>query len=369
MTTKEQNLLQKANEILTENTYSTGNYPWGNYRLISPGKERFKGVWNWDTAFHAIGVLPEDPELAKEQLLGFFEFQAPNGQLPDVVFENGKIEYGWSKPPVMAPAAALIFEKTGDFNFIKTLYPKLVLYEQFWVNERQSDGMFYYNAERKPGESEADYALHVGYESGWDNSPRWDSEPQNFWPVDLNCYMILTYRALAKLAAALDLSAGDWQKKEKALTQKVESILWNSTLNAYTDYNFKKAQHSTVLTPASFMPLYIQTASPERAKQMHQIAKEHFLPGMPTLAYTNPAYSNNYWRGPCWLNTAYFAAKGLKNYGFCSAAQTIRNTILTWVEKDAGCIHENYDAKTGIGLCCKRFSWSSAFVKRFILEF
>lgn len=93
--------------------------------------------------------MPEDPELAKEQLLGFFEFQAPNGQLPDVVFENGKIEYGWSKPPVMAPAAALIFEKTGDFNFIKTLYPKLVLHEQFWVNERQSDGMFYYNAERK----------------------------------------------------------------------------------------------------------------------------------------------------------------------------------------------------------------------------
>lgn len=90
----------------------------------------------------------------------------------------------------MAPAAALIFEKTGDFNFIKTLYPKLVLHEQFWVNERQSDGMFYYNAERKPGESEADYALHVGYESGWDNSPRWESKPQNFWPVDLNCYMI-----------------------------------------------------------------------------------------------------------------------------------------------------------------------------------
>ena len=49
---------------------------------------------------------------------------------------------------------------------------------------------------------------------------------------------------------------------------------------------------------------------------------------MPTVSYDNPNYSTNYWRGPTWLNVAYFAAKGLKNYHFDDTADKIRIPFL-----------------------------------------
>ena len=120
------------------------------------------------------------------------------------------------------------------------------------------------------------------------------------------------------------------------------------------------------------MPLFVKLASRERAEMMDKIAKEHFLPGMPTVAYTNDAYDDKYdhayWRGPCWLNVAYFAAKGLMNYGFCDTAVAIRDTILGWVESDGDSVHENYNATTGKGLCSDHFSWSCVFAREFAVN-
>ena len=75
------------------------------------------------------------------------------------------------------------------------------------------------------------------------------------------------------------------------------------------------------------MPLYIGIASREQAEAMRIVAEERFKGKMPTVSFDNPMYSNDYWRGPTWLNVAYFAAKGLKNYGF-AVADTIKESIL-----------------------------------------
>lgn len=69
------------------------------------------------------------------------------------------------------------------------------------------------------------------------------------------------------------------------------------------------------------------------------------------------------------MNVAYFAAKGLKDYNFDNTADKIRDTILEWVEKARDKIHENYNSKTGEGLCAEYFSWSAVFVIEFILNF
>ena len=146
-------------------------------------------------------------------------------------------------------------------------------------------------------------------------------------------------------------------------------MLWNEELNCYTDRNFETDALSEVLSPASFMPLYTGIASKEHAQATERVAKEKFGYGMPTVSYYNPEYSADYWRGPTWLNVAYFAAKGLKNYGFDETADRIKETILGWVENDGDKIHENYNSKTGEGLCAEYFSWSAVFVMEFILNF
>ncbi len=361
-------LLRKTERILTENRYEKDRYPWGKYRMISPGKGHYFGVWNWDSAFHAIGMLSLDKEMAKEQILGFLQFQKADGLLPDVVHEDGRVLDTYTKPPVMAYAAWRVYGETGDKAFLKEVYPALVRNEAFWMNKRQADGMFHYDADRE-GIDEATYLEHVGWESGWDNSPRWDHQPQDYFAVDLNCFMILTYEALAGMAKELGVDASVWQSKRDALTEKIESVLWNGKIGAYVDFNYKTGEPTTVLTPASFMPLFVRVASPAHAEKMHEIALAHFMPGMPTVSYDDPAYSLDYWRGPSWLNTAYFAAKGLKNYHFDATADELRDTVLGWVANDGEYVHENYDARTGKGLYSENFSWSCVFVREFILHF
>ncbi len=365
-------LLSKTERILKSNIYTQGNYPWGKYRLISPNKgdfpDGFPGVWNWDTAFHAEAMLEFDKDIAKEQIIGFLNFQKENGLLPDVVFENGDIEDRFSKPPVMAAAALKVYKDTEDIGFLKAVYPKLVLNAEFWENERLNGGLFHYDADCDHSDKKLCYKL-VGFESGWDNSPRWDNEPYNYYTVDLNCYMVTMYRALSEMAKILGEDSGEWDRKEKALCENIENRLWDEEKGVYADYNFKSRKFSSVLSPASFMPLYIGTASKERAEKMNETAKRDFLPGMPSVSYNDPSYSNDYWRGPCWLNVAYFAAKGLKDYGFTETADTVKDTILGWVYNDGEFVHENYDAKTGYGLKVKNFSWSCVFVRKFIKEF
>lgn len=366
-------ILKKAENILISNIYDKNKYKWGNYRMISPAIGHFLGIWNWDSAFHAIGMIPYDTEIAKEQILGFLQFQCENGMLPDAVFESGEIANVCSKPPLMAYASMKIYNSCKDKAFIAEVYPKLCKEIEFWERERQCDGMFHYDADKSKASNEEQYLTSVKYETGWDDSPRWDNVPQNIWAIDLNCYMVMAYRAMAEMAKEQGKDGANWGNKADSLAEKINSKLWNEKLMSYTDYDFCLNEYSTVLTPASFMPLFAEIATEEQATAMKNIAVQHFMPGMPTVAYTNSEYDDKYehayWRGPCWLNVAYFAAKGLKKYGFDDVADKIKETILTWVNNDGESIHENYNATTGEGLCSDHFSWSCVFVREFIENF
>ena len=177
------------------------------------------------------------------------------------------------------------------------------------------------------------------------------------------------YRALASMANVLGLDSNIWTEKEKALIENIETRLWDEENQVYTDKHRKTGAYSKVYTPCSFLPLYVGFAPKDRAEAMHRIALKHFMPGMPSVSYDDPAYSEDYWRGLCWLNIAYFAAKGLKDYGFTETADTIRDTILNWVEQDSDCIHENYESLKGGPRGAARFCWSCTFVLEFIYNF
>lgn len=376
LTEREVALIKKAGEIINSNICCGEEYPWYPYRCIKPFGFSKKipwaeGIWNWDSAFHAIGVLRWDTALAKEQILGFIPYQLENGMFVDVVRQDGEIESYSSKPPIFAYAVAEIYRQDNDIEFVKSVYPKLVLNIKYWENERLWDGMFHYGADlnRTPFSKLDQY---VRYESGWDNSVRWDKPCSDYWAIDLNCFMVMAYRSLAVLAEAMGKheESEEYRKKEIMLTDNINNVLWNDNFKMYTDTDRFTREQSNVLTPASFMPLYMGIVSLDRAESMAEYAadRKKFFPGMPTVTYDDPEYSQTYWRGNTWLNVAYFATKGLKNYGFDEIADGIKEIILGWVEKDGENIHENYDSTSGEGLYCPKFSWSSVFVIEFILN-
>jgi putative isomerase len=346
--------------------------PWRPWRGISPSHIGFRGMWNWDTAFHAVGVSHWDIELAREQIRMFLHFQTQDGALPDVISETGKICDDYGKPPLIPWAALVIDQRCHDRQFVHDIYPALIKYEQFWMKQRggAKDGLFHYDS------SHADHdtrLTHAKWETGWDNAVRWDQGVFELWPVDLNCYMVMSYRALAYFAKVLghDDDLIKWCQLEKNLAARIEEKLWDERSQRYLDYNFASESFVTALTPASFMPLYVGIASKKHAAAMAEYAADphSFHPGWPTIAYDHPDFDpEGYWRGRTWLNVAYFALKGLNDYGYDKIAKPGRDTLLQWVNDNPDFIYENYHPLTGQGLGVRQFSWSAVFVIEFILN-
>jgi hypothetical protein len=118
---------------------------WVPRRGIVPSTGTYHGVWNWDAAFHAVGVSHWDATLAREQVEIILSGQQPNGMLPDVLYENGRVVVSVTKPPVMAWAVAIIDRRDPDDAWLREVYPRLVKNTEFWLAERggRKDGLFY----------------------------------------------------------------------------------------------------------------------------------------------------------------------------------------------------------------------------------
>lgn len=352
--------------ILANVTPSQG-LPWSPYRGIKPGRnEYFPGIWNWDSAFHAMCVGRWDSKLAVEVLRAFMQYQREDGMFADVVRVDGKIEQISSKPPVLATYVLLTYQRSGDKEFLSESFERLKKNVVFWENARCKDGLFFYDAEIEDPKARDVYAQ---WESGWDDSVRWDKDILKLYPIDLQCYMVMFYRALATIEEILGGNTTCWKKKEIFLTEKIQELFYNEEKGIYTDIFKEDNTFSDVYSPASFMPLFIGISSMSQAKRVAEFAKKHFYPAMPTVAYDDPAYVGDYWRGHTWLNVAYFAIKGLKQYGFDELADEMRNTLLNFADKNEDGIYEKYDADTGEGKGCPCFSWSSAFIIEFIFNF
>lgn len=346
--------------------------PWHPWRGITPSHIGFRGIWNWDTAFHAIGVCRWDPELAREQIRMFLSFQKPDGLLPDVVFEDGRIVDNFGKPPVMPWAAMIVNQRDPDVAFIRSVYEPFVRYEHHWCVNRGGarDGLFHYNSTHPDPKIRL---VHAMYETGWDNSVRWDNGLYELWAIDLNCFMVMLYRAMAYFADLLRLpdDVEKWKLREKTIAALIEEKLFDDESGAYLDYDFGTGKFVQVLTPASFMPLYTGIASRKHADAMAKIGgnRRKFTPGWPTVAYDHPAFDpNSYWRGRTWLNVAYFALKGLKDYGQSNIAEEGRQTLLNWVRGEPAFICENYNSQTGQWVGVQHFSWSAVFTIEFLLN-
>jgi len=237
-------ILRRAQETLYANIMDG---PWSPLRGISPSPYMYWGVWNWDSAFHAMAISRWDGELAREQIQIFLDKQTPTGGFMDVWWRDGDVVDGNGKPPVMPWIAMIVHRRSPDLEWLRAAYPKFVAYEGHWMEHRggRADGLFHYGGPEPY------------FEAGWDNSVRWDpvrAKTGELWPIDLNCYMVLVYRSLAEMATELGETddAAKWKARAETLAQRIEAKLWDAEQGVYADRNRLTGKFSPVLTPASF---------------------------------------------------------------------------------------------------------------------
>jgi glucosylglycerate hydrolase len=185
-------LAARAAYILRDN--STGVITKASPRL-------YPHQWSWDAGFNAIGLAVVDLPRARQELDALFAGQWGNGMVPHIVFDAAETGYfpgpdqwqcaryspqapespatsGITDPPVHAIAVARILEVAAahggvdadqTLEWASRIYPKLLAWHRFLARER---------ADRASGLM----TLFHGWESGTDNSPRWDVPYGNVVP-------------------------------------------------------------------------------------------------------------------------------------------------------------------------------------------
>ena len=115
-----------------------------NEDIVSmPDKWEYPWYAAWDLAFHTIPLALVDPDFAKNQLRLFLRewYLHPNGQIPAYEWAFGDVN-----PPVHAFACWRVFQidrkLSGhpDYNFLESVFHKLMLNFTWWVNRKDSEG-------------------------------------------------------------------------------------------------------------------------------------------------------------------------------------------------------------------------------------
>ena len=152
------------------------------------------------------------------------------------------------------------------------------------------------------------------------------------------------------------------------LKQRIQTTFFDTQSGWFYDYSLSGDSLITVQGPEGWTPLWTGIATKDQAEQIRNglmdPAKFNTRVPCPTLAADHPRFDpmDGYWRGPVWLDQAYFAFKGLEAYGYQEDANSMRQKLITNAEGlyDQSPIRENYHPITGEGLNAAHFSWSAA---------
>jgi len=357
-----------AGEIEHEGLFPSYHYKW------------FNGFWSWDSWKHAVGLSYYDLHLAKEQVKLMFKFQNDDGFVADCVYRDTTIEahnYRDTKPPLSAWAVAKIYEKDKDLEFVKYMYPKLKKYHYWWYNKRDhdQDGLCEYGS--------TDGSLVAAkWESGMDNAIRFDDSKilknsegaysLDQESVDLNAYLYAEKLFLEQLSKALHLNDTSQYKNEAELLKtKIQTQFYDKQDGWFYDTNLDGNEFIKGEGSEGWAALWANAATQEQAEavKIKMMDKDKFYTKVPfqTMSADHEKFDplKGYWRGPNWLDQAYFGVKGLRNYGFNDEADKATVQILEGAEGLLGkgkSIRENYHPLTGEGLHAQNFSWSAAHV-------
>ncbi len=331
-------------EVLCDNLKTPNNFFRG-YRA-HPGPP-YKAAYLWDTAFITQMWLHWDTHIAEELIHYVLRFQKPTGKIHHAVVEIvvKPIAYSESQPPLLSWASWRIFQKSQNKEFLKTVYPKLKLYHEWLLKERQhKDGLFFW---KHP------------YESGIDNSPRFSNRDESRFEdttkmaaVDMSAYMALSMESLSKIAHVLDLPDDEklFDQQYTNLKALINQKLWDPNRGMYFDWDYKKNKFIHIETVSNLTPMVAGIPDRHQAKLMMDkiidpVYYNTLIP-FPSVARNEAIFTKDMWRGPVWINMAYLGVLGVERYFYHREAQYLAKKIVrgvygTW--KNMGHFYEFYD--------------------------
>jgi len=234
--------------------------------------------------------------------------------------------------PLFLMLAAAYYERTGDLEFIRALWPHIQAALDWIDNYGDSDG-----------DSFVEYARHSSgglVQQGWK-----DSNDSVFHangslaeaPIalcEVQGYVFAAKRAAALMAAALGRSeqASALELQALSLQAKFEESFWCGDLGTYAIALDGRKRQCQVRTSNAGHCLYTGIASPEKARLVAQglLGQDLFSGwGVRTVGSKEVRYNPiSYHNGSVWPHDNALIASGLSRYGFKDLASRILSGLL-----------------------------------------
>ena len=328
-----------------------------------PGRSLYPHQWSWDSAFIAIGLAHLDARRAASELETLFDHQWKSGKVPHIVFDPhapaGSYFPGpdyWNhaassldvpantsglcQPPVHAIAALRIWESARGLRqihlahgFLRSIYPKLLSWHRYLAGARDPEGSGL-------------VTIFHPWESGTDNSPRWDAALANVKVGDLAPYtrrdlqhvedasqrptdaeydrylwlvesikqvrcedeaiyeehpflvkdalfssvLVAANEALLEIAEVVGASEDECLEIEGSISRGLRGLetLWEPDLGLYLDYDLRAGRPLRALTVAGFSPLVAGHLGCGRLETLLQTLDSPAFAGGPDLCWDLP---------------------------------------------------------------------------------
>ncbi len=392
------------------------------HTYTKPASGVYDQQWLWDSCFHAIVNLHLDPDESRREIAAALSNQLASGpdagMVPHMNYFEGGGEALWgtpghsgiTHPPMLAFAVREIARASGkrggdqgadrdedlsedrgeDLGFAHEAFDPLYRYYAWFSRRRDPDG-------------DRLVSIIHPWESGWDNSPRWDElagfgddDERNkhiraqmaarlremgfdsgralqdggfdVEPVDFNCVYAENLAALAWCAdrigrpAEAAALAGWADEVRRAVRQKMRDPGTGSYLDIARVGGAER--HVAVKSAAGFFPLFAGIPAPDEARALvDRLTSDPFWPRypVPTVSLDDPEFSaDRYWRGTTWVNVNWFIVRGLVRYGFGDVATELAGRTAELVSAHG--LWEYYDPLTGRGLGARDLSMSGLVI-------
>lgn len=361
------------------------------YPFIDPGSVYDGNVWDWDTYWSVYGLINYSKHRndqaftkklekhAKGNIYNFLDHQLEDGYIPMMIeimdlkkpYLNIKHEEGIlmnMHKPFLCQQIRLISDFVNDYQWIAPYISQLKKYFECYRKN-----YFFENC-----------GLYVWCDDimiGMDNDPATFGRPKfSTANIYLNSFMVMEFRAMAKILKELDLDKEQityYEAEAEELVDKVQLECWDKRDAFFysVDVDIKTRQFDwfhvglgvfwktlpiKIRVWSGFLPMLAGFATKEQAEKLieHAHDEETFYSpyGITTLAKDEKMFdlsvtiNPSNWLGPIWSVANYAVFKGMMNYGYYEEAKNLGERAFKLLEEDlekTGSMHEYYDPFTG----------------------
>jgi hypothetical protein len=349
-----------------------------------PNPTVYPHQWLWDSCFHAIawGCVGRADRGVRE-LESCLDGQLANGFVPHMRYTGPTVFRGplqdrssYTQPPIYAHAARRLATQHGarlPASLISAIEHGL---EWLWRNRMTGDGLI--------------YLVHP-WESGADDSPRWDSwsgrtvydkqadRAHDQHLVEQTVFddsgaaissgeFIVAPAAFNAFAAhaATELAAltrrPEWSERGRRLAEAIDTHLWDESQDLWVDLPIVGGGESSRAPTLDGLFGALSTPDPVKANRaLAQCADpDRFAApyGLSYLPHDHPQYDpRSYWRGPAWPQLNYMMSLAARRWR-CSSVQ---RRLADWSVQAAirSRYAEYWDPETGTGLGARPQGWAT----------